>query len=246
MRIAALMVLAAAALWASPQPTVPQDATDLAFARILTDYRAAKARSDVGTLVLLDQELRTRLPWRSVRPRQAVASSGFKKEYAEVGIAPLMFDASFLGYSGKLLREAHAINPRSPLRGYTAYSTIFDADGETGNGIPIPSAGNQYLAEFPDGPFVLEAHWVMAGFYDDLFKVIRDEESGKRVSYKYDCFKAHLTARPLREQRQAAQSAGIRLYTRLVELMPAAEPFTRGLKELTDGTTNSWKSGCAD
>jgi hypothetical protein len=245
MRVSALLVFAATIAAAAQTPAL-QDATDLAFGRILSEYRAIKGRSDVATLVRLDQELREHLPYRAARPHPGVAAALFKPEYAEIGIGHLMFNADYLGYSGKLLREAHAIAPRSSLRGYTLYSTLFDADGETGNGIPIPSAGTQYLVEFPNGPFVVEAHSVMAGFYDDLFKVIRGEESAKRVGYKYDCFKPHLTARPLAEQRLAAQSAGIRLYKRLVELLPGVERFAEFLKALTDGTTNSWKAGCAD
>ena len=59
--------------------------------------------------------------------------------------------------------------------------------------MPSPDAAEAYVNEFPQGPFIVEVHLILAGFYDDLYKVLTLEEDGRRIAYKYDCYKAYLT-----------------------------------------------------
>ena len=81
--------------------------------------------------------------------------------------------------------------------------------------MPTPDAAKAYANEFPQGPFIVEVHLILAGFYDDLYKVITLEEDGRRTDYKYDCYKTYLTVKPLPEQRQIARESAIRHYERL-------------------------------
>lgn len=76
----------------------------------------------------------------------------------------------FLAIRGKLLREAHRLDPKA-YRSYTLYSTVFSAEGEAGDEIPSPTAAEAYLKEFPSGPFVVQTHLALAHFYADLFTV---------------------------------------------------------------------------
>jgi hypothetical protein len=60
-----------------------------------------------------------------------------------------------LGYSGKLLVEAHERNPNSPYRKYTLFTTILGEGTSHGLGeMPNISQAELYLKEFPNGPYV--------------------------------------------------------------------------------------------
>ena len=73
-------------------------------------------------------------------------------------------------YSGKLLREAHAIDPKSASRSRTLYSTIerVVASSQTPD-LPDFRAAKSYLHEFPRGPFAAEASLKLAGAYKDAY-----------------------------------------------------------------------------
>ena len=101
------------------------------------------------------------------------------------------------------------------------------------------------MNEFPQGPFIVEVHLILAGFYDDLYKVLTLEEAGRRIAYKYDCYKAYLTVEPLPEQRRIARESAIRHYERLVELLPLYADFKRYLVDLREDRTHGWFN-CGD
>jgi hypothetical protein len=223
----------------------PQDATSLALNRIYREYQELKRVRSVDGLVRLDRQLRDLMPGYTWGDWRLVSAAYLEPRYEELGVNRLLFDGDNLGYSGKLLAEAHALNPRTPLRSHTLYSTIFSPDGETSNNVPSRDRAEAYVREFPAGPFVVEALTIVAHFYDDLFKVIRLEENGGRVGYKYDCFLPYLTTQPLADQRRAAQEAGVRAYERLIALRPEIGRIKDELSALKNGTTTAWHS-CAD
>jgi hypothetical protein len=64
----------------------------------------------------------------------------------------------------------HKINPRSPSRSFTLYSTVFPKGEDVGD-IPNVEAARAYLREFPEGPFASDVYVDLAHFRDDLYKV---------------------------------------------------------------------------
>jgi hypothetical protein len=104
-------------------------------------------------------------------------------------------------YDGKVLRDAHAIDPYSEHRSATLYSTV--------ERYRSSEAAARYLSEFPEGPFAPHAHRILGGFYSDLFQLTRDELAGRKRDYKWDCYATELDGRPLGQQKQEFQSRGI-------------------------------------
>ena len=220
-----------------------QDAIDVSLERIHREYLALRKQPDVGRLVLLDGELRRLFPtWYWEGPW--VDSSRLRPGYDALGIRTSLFEAAFLGYSGKLLREAHRLDPKA-YRSHTLYSTVFSADGEAGDEIPSPTAAEAYLKEFPSGPFVVQTHLALAHFYADLFKVIRSEETRLGRTYKYDCFQKYISSAPLAEQRTRAQQRGVAHYVAVDRLHPKVESLARELTEMREGRSDGWHY-CAD
>ena len=222
-----------------------QDATSATLAKLYKEYLALKPAPTVSGLVRLDRQLRDLMPRYTWGGWRSIGAAYLEPRYEDLGVADGMFDRDHLTYSGKLLAEAHALNPRSPLRSHTLYSTIFSPDGESSNNVPSRDRAEEYVREFPTGPFVVEALTILAYVYDDLFKVIKLEETAGRVGYKYDCFAPYLTSQPLADQRRAAQEAGVRAYERLIALRPEISAIKEALSALRNGTTRAWHS-CAD
>lgn len=222
-----------------------QDSVSSSLSGILKEYEATRATPTVGDLVQLDRRLRELLPRINWEHRLPVSARSYDPRFSAIGVAPHLFDRDSIGYSGRLLLEAHALDPRSTLRSHTLFSEVFGPAGEMSNEVPVAARAEGYLAEFPNGPFAVDATAALAHFYDDLFKVIRLEESGRRVDYKHACYKPYLSGRPLHEQRLAAQEAGVKLYRRLVDLLPANPGVKQQLAALSTGTTSGWFY-CAD
>ena len=200
---------------------------------------------DTARLVLLDRELRELIPHYSWQERPWLRATYLKVGYESIGVHAGLFERDFLIYSGELLTEAHSNDPNSPFRSHTLYSTIFGREGRRSTDMPSPDAAEAYVNEFPQGPFIVEVHLILAGFYDDLYKVLTLEEDGRRIAYKYDCYKAYLTVEPLPEQRRIARESAIRHYERLVELLPLYADFKRYLVDLREDRTHGWFN-CGD
>ena len=228
----------------APEGVAAQDAIATALDRIHREYSSGPM--DTARLVLLDRELRGLIPYYSWQERPSLPATYLQAGYGSIGVRPALFEGVTLTYSGKLLAEAHSNDPHSPFRSHTLYSTIFWREGRRSTDMPSPDAAKAYVNEFPQGPFIVEAHLILAGFYDDLYKVITLEEDGRRTDYKYDCYKTYLTAKPLPEQRQIARESAIRHYERLFELLPLyadLKPHLVGLRE--DRPTRGWFN-CGD
>jgi hypothetical protein len=70
-----------------------------------------------------------------------------------------------LVYSGKILGEAHEVDPRSPLRPRTLFGTVERYGKWHADGVPDFAAAKTYLGEFPNGPFAADAAWILARAY---------------------------------------------------------------------------------
>ena len=234
---------AAATLWLimlANQFAHSQDAAAVALQRIYGEYISQRSAPDVARLVLLDQQLRELIPKHHWQGRGWMSARYYRTEYEEIGVSLTLFDSDTLSYSGNLLAEAHAGDPNSRYRSYTLYSAIFDEWGKVSPGMPSPVAAEAYVREFPAGPFIVHAYMALAHFYDDLFKVVALEIAGRRVDYKYDCYRAHLNESPLLEQQRTAQQLAIRYYERLLELLPGNETGESHLSSLREGRASGW------
>ena len=228
----------------APEGVAAQDAIATALDRIHREYSSGPM--DTARLVLLDRELRGLIPYYNWQERPWLPATYLQAGYRSIGIRPGLFERDTLTYSGKLLAEAHSNDPNSPFRSHTLYSTIFWREGRRSTDMPTPDAAKAYVNEFPQGPFIVEVHLILAGFYDDLYKVITLEEDGRRTDYKYDCYKTYLTAKPLPEQRQIARESAIRHYERLFELLPLYADLKPHLVDLReDRPTRGWFN-CGD
>jgi hypothetical protein len=243
MNRAASFALALTIVFYTP-PVIAQDAVAVALDRIYREYLELRQRPNVARLVLLDQELRMLIPYGVWQQRPSADSRSSGPLHEAMGVSPLLFEGYTLGYSGKLLVEAHALDPKS-YRSYTLYSTVFHGESEVGTAVPSPDAARAYLKEFPNGPFVVAATIALAFFYDDLFKLVKREEAGVSGDYKYDCYKQYLDGTPLARQRQRAQQNTVRYFKQLVTLLPNVEFIARSLAEIEKGRSEGWHY-CAD
>jgi hypothetical protein len=195
-------------------------------------YLEAHADRDVAALARIDGDLRTVM---AIRP--FVKASVIRPGYDVLGLQPMVFEGELLAYDGKVLREAHAIDPDSSARAFTLFSTIFPK-GEAYVDVPDVAGARAYLREFPEGPFAAEVHLVLADFYDDLYKAVRAGES--LVDYKRACFRRFITSAPVQTQLESAQRKGLTHYRQGLALRPRDERARQAMQALETGTTTGW------
>jgi hypothetical protein len=147
-------------------------------------------------------------------------------------------------YSGKLLREAHAVDGQA-FRSYTLYSTLFTEDGEDGSQPPDPAAAKAYLREFPRGPFAIHANLALARFYEDLFRFIGIAIVDDSVDFFEGCYRRYVGTTPLAQQRLAAQRAAVGYYERLTQLLPQSVIMGKALAGMRKGESEGWNF-CGD
>lgn len=254
-----LCVLAAAAAPAGAQdepPTAAESAQSGCEAErtqmlprldaVLAAHAGAGGRHEVAELVAWDREIRAALRWRSTLTDPCHDEYDlWREEYAAIGLER-GYDED-LGYSGKLLIEAHALDPHSPFRALTLYSEISsagldEAAASSLGGEPAVAATQHYLAEFPEGPFAANVHALQAGYYKDLYMALRD---GQEADYHYDCMQPFFTDEPIAVQLERARDRAIEHYQRALALNPSNSWAPEAIDQLRDGTVQAW-SYCAD
>jgi len=217
-----------------------------ALDRILGEYRQLPTTGAVRRLVELDRELGALV--QSIRKARGRESARlWRKDYEEIGLYIGHYSEE-LGYSGKLLVEAHRRNPTSAERRYTLYATIVGEGTPDGLGV-MPDVGQarRYLSEFPHGPYAENVHEILGFFHDDLAKVLQGLLAGER-DYKYDCFAPYITREPYVRQMERARAAAIRHLETAIRMRPASEAniYRREVvKSIKAGNTDAWH-WCAD
>lgn len=213
---------------------------------VLAAYRAADGRHQVADLVAWDKEIRAALHWRETLTTPCYRENDlWREEYADIGLERgYNLD---LGYSGKLLVEAHALDPNSSFRQITLYSELSKAglDEAAASSLgsePAVAAAQHYLAEFPTGPFAVNVHGLLAGYYKDLYMALRD---GRDADYHYDCMQPYFTDEPIPVQLQRAREQAIDHYQRSLALDRSLTWNREAIEELQAGTITAW-SYCAD
>lgn len=221
-----------------------QSSVDSTLNRLLVQLRQVQKNKTVETLVRLDSALKAFVHTiHTAFPHQEHAQF-WNDRYSQLGLHIGHYSGQF-GYSERFLAEAHALNPNSPLRAYTLYSTILGIQTSHGLGeMPGLDSAFQYTREFPTGPYVKEVYLIIANFYKDLFMVLRDGKQGDD-DYKYGCFESYIDQSPIGQQRDRTQRLAIEFYEKVLRLDPTNAYASNILSEVREGTVSSW-SYCAD
>ena len=211
------------------------------MASVFRDFDAAQNPAPLEILVAIDGRIRALLRDRpSYRPCQKDRELIYDTRWERMGVMTGYGDD--LVYTGRLLADAHRMAPRSRLRAYTLFSTVFGETPWHGLGImPDIKAAYAYQAEFPNGPFIKDAYRTIADFHKDLFMVLRD----RQTDFKYECFASHITAGSWSKQEQHARSVALDYYQRLLRLAPGDERVRTLQEETRKGIVRAW-SFCAD
>ena len=253
---ARLALLAGATPWlmpAAPSESHPQTASELASCRaektalkagmaaVFRDFDAPPSPLPLDVLVSLDGRIRDLLRNRPrYRPCIWERPSIHDQRWERMGVAP--GHGTDLEYTGRLLVTAHRRAPRSPLRSYTLFATVF---GEVPAGrlsvMPNIKAAYAYEAEFPHGPFIRDVYRTIADFHKDLFMVLRDRLN----DFKYDCFAPHISQRAWPVQESRAKAISVDYYQRILQLAPGDDDARTFLRDTRAGTVREW-SFCAD
>jgi hypothetical protein len=203
-------------------------------------YQREKSLPSTKLLVEVDRKVRSLLKERPTYRPCKDDDDIYDPAWEAMGVH--MSHGGHVVYTGDLLHRAHQRTPRSSLRKHTLFSTIMGVTESHQLGeMPNIKAALRYVKEFPNGPFIEETHWIIAGFYKDLFMVLRDGQQ----DYKYDCFKPYIDKLPLRSQAQHAQTQSITSYQTLLKINPANTQAAKLLSEVQRGTIKAW-SFCAD
>ncbi len=170
--------------------------------QMLREYQQIQAAPDVGQLVWLDEKVRDLIEDMQHKNGQSV-KWGSKYEVIGVGQGD-----GLLFYSGKLLVEAHRLDPNSPYRERTLCSKIIDHAGW--GAMPDLKTINVYLKEFPKGYCARDAQRNLATFYSDLYQVLVELQDQKyEKDYKYECFAPYINKQSYTQQAQHAKRLSI-------------------------------------
>lgn len=191
---------------------------------ILSEYKSLPQPKNIKRLVELDNELKSLVfvmhEWH--RDDYSAAAKSWHKGFEEIGLYIGHYSQAF-GYSNKLLVEAHRVNPNSPHRKFTLFSTILGEGTSHGLGeMPDISMAHQYLKEFPYGPYAEDTYEILGYFYDDLYKALLHrlkKKKGER-DFKDDCFAPFITKEPYATQLSKARALGIRYLNEAISMGP--------------------------
>ncbi len=203
------------------------------------EFKRSEAAPTVEELVAVDAHLRQLFRERpDYYPCED--EEHYRPEYADMGVHLGYWNN--VVYSGKLLVDAHQLDPESGRRESTLFSTVMNVRPAHGLGeMPDIAAAFRYVEEFPDGSFAEDASVIIADFHKDLFMVLR----ANRRDYKYDCFKPYINRTPYSGQMKRAKKIAVSHYERVLAIEPSNARARKSLDEINDGTINSW-SFCAD
>jgi len=211
--------------------------------QLLLQLEAVQKERTVENYVRLDSSLRAFVAdmHRTLPYRQA---QFWKDQYSQLGLFIGHYSDEF-GYSEKFLVDAHSLDPTSPFRQYTLYSTVMGVRTFHGLGeMPQLDSAFQYVREFPTGPFSKNVYLIIAGFYKDLYMVLRDGKEGS-AQYKYECFESYIDKSRIGEQRDRTQALAISYYEKVLKMDPTNAFVLEILPEVRAGTVTAW-SYCAD
>lgn len=216
---------------------------------LLMEYRTLPNTKDVKRLVEMDRALGDLV--REIQATHVEDSKTYwRKDYEDIGLY-IGHYSDALGYSGKLLVEAHKRNPSSPYREYTLFTTILGEGTDHGLGeMPDIRQAELYLKEFPRGYYAESVYSILGYFYDDLAKVLKRfvENDKFKEDYMYDCFAPFITKESHEAQLERARSLAVSNLEKAIAVNPASEANRDRREALTGlrlGKSYAWY-WCAD
>ena len=245
--IQAITVLGSAMIY---QAALGADSYEERLNKVLIEYRALPHTQDVKRLVELDRELSALEKEIQKTHTDGTSKKYWRKDYNDIGLYVGHYSDA-LGYSGKLLVEAHKRNPNSPYRRYTLFTTILGEGTSHGLGaMPNISQAELYLKEFPNGPYAEHAYLILGHFYDDLAKVLKRlvENDKYKEDFKYDCFLPYITKEPYEDQMRRALSRAVTKLEEAIAVNPTSEQnkyMNEELMAIKSGESYVWH-WCAD
>lgn len=221
----------------SANPCRWKQQVEQALPQLHGEYEGVEKRPSVERLVILDGKIRQLFDSRPEFYPCEDEAKLWEGKYAGLGVS--LDHYGTLGYSGKLLADAHRMKPDSEFRRYTLFSTV---EPEHGLGVmPDIRAAHRYASEFPDGPFIEATLLLIADFHKDLYMVLRDDLR----DYKYDCFKPYIDRSSRAAQARRAQEKAGSYYEKMIRADPTNARARGRLEEVKRGTVSAW-SFCAD
>jgi hypothetical protein len=220
--------------------------------KILTEYRALPDTPDVKRLFEMDQELSALVKEMQATDKDGTSAKYWRKDYEDIGLF-IGHYSDMIGYSGKLLVEAHERNPNSPYRKYTLFTTILGEGTSHGLGeMPDISQAELYVKEFPNGPYAAEVYSILGRFYDDLAKVLKRlvENDEDKDDFVYECFSPYITKEPHPYQMGRAVSLAVTNLEKAIAIDPSSDKSKYIREELEaiksgESDTSAWH-WCAD
>lgn len=207
----------------------------------LMQYKIINKNSDsVEKLFLLDKKISNTINKFVKSHRELNYRNLMKKKYEKIGLGVGHY-SELIEYSGKLLSEAHKLNPNSAFRKFTLFTTILGENGD----MPNVNKAHLYMKEFPNGPYIVKVYSILATFYSDYYQVMKRlvENHPLKHGIKYDCFEPYFSKQPYKEQMKAAQQNGIKYYNKAENASKnsrIATYYNKEKNELKDGSTFGW------
>lgn len=188
------------------------------LARIYQEYlhlpteKVAKAEK----LVALNGELYLVVNQITKNTTPELSGTFYKAEYSKLGLGIGSY-SSQLEYEGKLILDAHAVNPNSRFREETLLAYIY-RDVSWAGGHPNPDELYAYLKEFPNNKHTAGIYGSLANFQHGLFAYLRfkPEPSDDYYEYRTECYLPYIAKKPNDEQALAAQTLGIEYYKKAI------------------------------
>ena len=193
----------------------------------LAEYHILSKSPNVKSLVEMDRDIKNLISkiYKAHGNEYSDTKQYWRDEYEQIG----MFIGHYsdgIGYSEKLLVDAHKLNPRPPYRKHTLYTTILGERSFHGLGeMPDIKAAKQYLKEFPTGPYAADANEILGYFYDDLYKVLLNNKkhSKHEKDYTDECFAPYISEAPYKEQLSVARALAISHLKKAIAINPKNE-----------------------
>jgi hypothetical protein len=228
-------------------PVYAEDVIDIRLEEIYKQYQATKqdrSEEEIKLLISLDRELRKLIDKSWTVQNKAIDAKYWKKKYVDIGVTVGNYSDA-LGYSGKLLIEAKALDTNSKYASHTRYADVCKGRGSFSGACYVPNMGAslKYEKEFPDGPFLWDTLVTIGNLYSDLSEALKAGE-------KHECFSKYMSNEQASIQMESARTLAIKYYEKALALhtddKSANESIQEWLTELiTKGDNIGWHY-CAD
>lgn len=188
-----------------------------ALEHIYAEYTTLPMKpEDAEKLVLMNMELNKLIPQIVEYYPSPLPTNLYEKKYSILGLGIGSYSDE-LEYSGKLILDAHKLNPFTRYREDTLFAYVF-RDVDWSGGHPKVEELYAYLSEFPNSKYTLGIYRNLAEFYHGLFKYLRyrPKANNSYFEIRNECYKPYITSQPIETQISAAQKSGMDFYKKIL------------------------------